>query len=197
MNDVPADDTHPAPTFDARSFRDALGWFATGVTVITTVAADGAPVGITANSFSSVSLDPPLVLFSLARKAYSLKAFQDAGRFAINVLAADQAKVSNRFATALTEKWQGLKYECWSSGCPMITGALASFDCVTHAMYDGGDHVIMVGRVLQLWRMGEGEPLVFCRGLYQRLEPPTIEYAGHRDLPVLPPLTGLDPWFSG
>lgn len=183
-------------SFDPRTFRQALALFATGVTIITTVAPDGTRIGITANSFSSVSLDPPLVLFSVARKAYSLPAFKQSGRFVINVLGAEQAPLSNRFATTSREKWQGMDHESWR-GCPILVGTLAHFDCLTHAMLDGGDHVIIVGRVVQLSQTASGDPLIFYGGLYRRLESFAVEFAGRGDPPVFPPLTGLDPWFSG
>ena len=196
MNEGRAPDDNPDTPFDAKTFREALGLFATGVTIITTIAADGSRVGITANSFSSVSLDPPLVLFSIARKAYSLSAFQQAGRFVINVLAADQAPLSNRFATPSSDKWQGIEHESWA-GCPIIPGSLAHFECRTQTMYDEGDHVIIVGRVVRLAHVGSGDPLLFFHGLYRHLQPLSVEFAGRGSPPVFPPLTGLDPWFSG
>ena len=195
MSDAHVQDGSVEEAFDSRTFRHALGLFATGVTIITTVAPDGSCVGITANSFSSVSLEPPLVLFSIARKAYSLAAFEQAGRFVVNVLSAEQAGFSNRFATASADKWQGIDGETWD-GCPTIPDALARFECRTHAMHDGGDHVIMVGRVVRL-SQGSGEPLLFYRGLYRHLQPLSVEFASRGEPPVFPPLTGLDPWFSG
>ena len=195
MSDAHVQAGSVAETFDARAFRHALGLFATGVTIVSTLAPDGSRVGITANSFSSVSLDPPLVLFSIARKAYSLSAFEQSGRFVVNVLGAEQAGLSNRFASASTDKWQGIDDESWD-GCPTIRDALARFECRTQAMHDGGDHVIVVGRVVRL-AQGVGEPLLFYRGLYRHLQPLSVEFAGRGEPPVFPPLTGLDPWFSG
>jgi flavin reductase (DIM6/NTAB) family NADH-FMN oxidoreductase RutF len=154
--------------FDARSFRNALGSFATGITVVTSVGPDGEPLGFTANSFNSVSLEPPLVLFSLDRGAYSLKAFEAAGVFAINVLREDQQEVSTSFARALSNKWDGVPFETWETGCPIFTEALANFECETTSMHDGGDHVIFVGRVLAL-RTTEGRPLLYFRGAYRQL----------------------------
>ncbi len=154
--------------FDARSYRSALGSFATGITVVTSIGADGEPLGFTANSFNSVSLDPPLVLFSLDRGAYSLKAFEAAGKFAINILREDQQEVSTAFARALSNKWESVRFEVWETGCPILTDALASFECETASMHDGGDHVIFVGRVLAL-RTTEGRPLLYYRGAYRQL----------------------------
>jgi len=157
-------------TFDARTFRNALGCFATGITIVTSLGADGERLGFTANSFNSVSLDPPLVLFSLDRTAYSLKAFEAAGVFAINILREDQEAVSVAFARALSNKWEGVRVESWVTGSPILAESLASFDCQTTSMHDGGDHVIFVGRVLQLQVRAEGRPLVYFRGAYRQLD---------------------------
>ncbi len=154
--------------FDTRSFRSALGTFATGITVVTSIGPDGERLGFTANSFNSVSLDPPLVLFSLDRRAYSLKAFEAAGVFAINVLREDQEQVSTAFARALSNKWDSVTFETWETGCPILADALANFECETKSMHDGGDHVIFVGQVLAL-RTGEGRPLLYYRGAYRQL----------------------------
>ena len=153
-------------TIDPRSFRDTLGCFATGVTVVTSVSRDGELLGITANSFNSVSLTPPLVLFSMHRNAYSLKAFEEAGCFAINVLRDTQKQLSNVFAKALADKWSGVEYEIWDTGSPILTDCLASFECRTQATHDGGDHVIFVGEVTRMVRNGEGAPLLYYRGGY-------------------------------
>jgi flavin reductase (DIM6/NTAB) family NADH-FMN oxidoreductase RutF len=154
--------------FDSRSFRSALGSFATGITIVTSIGPEREPLGFTANSFNSVSLDPPLVLFSLDRRAYSLKSFEAAGVFAINVLREDQEEVSTAFARALSNKWDSVTYEVWETGCPILADALANFECETASMHDGGDHVIFVGRVLAL-RTGEGRPLLYYRGAYRQL----------------------------
>ena len=156
-------------TFDARNFRQALGCFATGITVVTSVGLDGEYLGFTANSFNSVSLDPPLVLFSLDRGAYSLKAFEAAGVFAINILREDQQAVSTAFARALSNKWDGVRTEIWQTGSPILIDALASFDCETTSMHDGGDHVIFVGRVLRLRAGVDGRPLLYFRGAYRQI----------------------------
>lgn len=153
-------------TIDPRLFRDTLGCFATGVTIITSVAADGELLGVTANSFNSVSLDPPLVLFSLHRRAFSLQAFEQAGFFAINVLRDSQKQLSNVFAKALVDKWSGVDYEIWETGCPILTGCLASFECETQATHDGGDHVIFIGKVRRMSCSVTGAPLLYYRGSY-------------------------------
>jgi flavin reductase (DIM6/NTAB) family NADH-FMN oxidoreductase RutF len=184
--------------FDRRSFRDALAAFPTGVTVVTTRTPGGEMVGITANSFSSVSLDPPLVSFSLARRAFSMKAFVEAEAFAISVLAFDQGAISNRFAVSSGRKWEGTDYIVAGNGCPIISGALASFGCAPHAQFDGGDHVIFVGRVTRFERLATGDPLVFSRGSYRTLTP-NAEFPDYSSdgAKVLPPINGFDPWTSG
>ena len=157
--------------FDSHMFRRALGTFATGITVVTSVAEDGELLGFTANSFNSVSMNPPLVLFSLNRNAFSLRAFEAAGVFAINVLSQDQEKTSVAFARALANKWDGVPYETWDTGCPILSGALANFECETASMHDGGDHVIFVGRVLRLKASEDGKPLIYFRGCYRQIDP--------------------------
>lgn len=158
-------------TFDGRAFRDALGTFATGITVITTVTAQGERLGTTASSFNSVSLDPPLVLFSIARNAKAFPAWEEAGGFAVNILAEDQDALSTRFARPLTDKWNGLAPEVGPArGLPLLPDALVSMECASYANYDGGDHLIMVGRVVSLVRRRRGmRPLVFFGSRYRVL----------------------------
>lgn len=158
-------------SFDGKAFRDALGCFPTGVTIVTAVGPRKEIIGITANSFSSVSLDPPMVLFSLNLRAYSLAAFLSSHHFAVNVLSQDQAKLSNQFARALGEKWEGVDYITWDSGCPILKNALASFECKIRHTYRGGDHVILVGEVLRIIAEPEGDPLLFFRGGYRKMAP--------------------------
>ncbi|MBX6321957.1 MAG: flavin reductase family protein [Rhodospirillaceae bacterium] len=153
-------------SLDTRDFRRALGTFATGVTVVTSRGPGGEPLGVTANSFNSVSLDPPLVLFSLDRGAYSLKAFEAAGVFAINILSERQRHLSEGFARSRSDKWRNVAYEVWDTGAPILTDSLASFECLTHSTHDGGDHVIFVGRVQRLRYSEEGLPLLYFRGGY-------------------------------
>ncbi len=155
---------------DTRAFRDALGCFGTGVTVVTTLGRENEPVGITASSFNSVSLDPPLVLFSLDRGANSLPAFLASPHFAVNVLGESQADLSRRFATPETDKWNGIAFETWDTGCPILADTLASFECRVRNTYDGGDHIIFVGEVTRMRSTADGRPLLFFRGRYCGLD---------------------------
>ena len=153
-------------TIDSRLFRDAMGCFATGVTVISTLSPEGEPVGLTANSFNSVSLDPPLVLFSLAKDATRFNAYVRSRHFAVNVLAEDQRELSTRFARKGETSWDGVHFHTWETGCPIVPGAIASFECVTETTHEGGDHLIFVGRVLKVLHMEAGRPLLYYRGRY-------------------------------
>ena len=153
-------------TFDQRAFRDAMGCFATGITVVSTNTDGGEPVGTTVNSFSSVSLDPPLVLFSLARTASNFDTFMAAARFAICVLRDDQRDISQGFATSGNSHFHDITYDRSDFGCPLVPDAIAVFECTTEAQHDGGDHVIMVGRVERVRCQSEGEPLLYYRGRY-------------------------------
>ncbi len=150
---------------DTTAFRNALGEFATGVTVITSIDGDEQPVGVTASSFNSVSLDPPLVLWSLAKNAGSLAAFQTSGHFCVHVLAADQEALSQRFATRGSDKFAGLEWQSGIGKAPLLPHFAAQFQCKTTYQYEGGDHVIFVGEVLD-YQTGEGAPLVFHKGRY-------------------------------
>lgn len=149
--------------FDPKTYRNALGQFATGVTIVTTRDAAGNAVGVTANSFNSVSLDPPLVLWSLARSARSMAAFEQAGDFAVHVLASDQDYLANRFASRVDDKFAGL--DIGSDGPPRIDGCSARLVCTTRHLYEGGDHVIMVGEVMDYESEGK-PPLLFHSGEY-------------------------------
>ena len=152
---------------DAQSFRKALGCFPSGVTVVTTLAADGSPLGVTISSFASLSLDPPL--FCLDSSNLWLDAYEKSGIFAVNVLAEDQRAVSERFAGRLEEKWTGIAWGPGHGGVPVIAGCLAVLECSLEAAHDGGDHRIFVGRVRQLTSAGSGMPLVHFRGAYAGL----------------------------
>ena len=151
--------------FDSREFRRALGSFATGVTIITTRAPDGSPVGLTVSSFNSVSLNPPLVLWSLENNSYSLPVFRDAPNWAVHVLSADQDALSTRFSRRGATKFQGLDLTDGEGGVPLIGGCSARFQCRNAFQYDGGDHLIFVGEVLKFDR-SEAPPLVFHGGKY-------------------------------
>ncbi|MFP5512637.1 MAG: flavin reductase family protein [Alphaproteobacteria bacterium] len=155
---------------DPLAFRSALGCFATGIAVITTIAPDGLPLGVTVNSFSSVSLDPPLVQFCLGRAAMSFDAFNVAPHFAVNILAADQEELSNRFSRRdLQERWAGLETTTGRGGVRLLTGCLATLECDREHLLDGGDHVIVLGRVRRLTSREDGDPLLYFRGRYARL----------------------------
>jgi flavin reductase (DIM6/NTAB) family NADH-FMN oxidoreductase RutF len=152
------------PETDLRSFRHALGAFATGVTVITTGTESG-PVGITANSFASVSLDPPLVLWSPAKSSSRFGIFSQADRFAVHVLRSDQRAMADGFTRSWTA-FHDLDWAVDAAGTPLINGTLARFVCKTEVRHDAGDHVIVVGRVLAVTRGPVGAPLVFQGGSY-------------------------------
>ena len=155
---------------EPRVLRDALGCFATGVTIVTTVDAQNQPIGLTANSFTSVSLDPPLVLFSLAKGSANLPAFEQAGRFAINVLHIGQQPQSYRFVQRDIDRFEGVDWSFRADGgAPVLAGTLASFDCTTHAIHDGGDHLIFIGKVERAWFEPHRDPLLYFRGKYRRL----------------------------
>lgn len=160
MIEVALDGSH-----DSRQLRNALGRFPTGVTVITTAGVDGKREGLTANSFSALSLDPPLVLWSIVRKSASLPGFLASGHFAINVLASDQSHLSHRFATPSDDKFGGLEVQQGFGGSPLLPGVLASFECQTESTLEGGDHLLFVGRVHRI-RYRDGEPLIFNVGKY-------------------------------
>ena len=152
--------------FDRRDYRRALGQFATGVTVVTARCGDGRRIGVTVNSFSSVSLDPPLVLWSLARQSASLADFTKATHFAVNVLESRQHHLSRQFSTPVPDKFSGVECGEGPSGVPLLGGTIAHFVCRNVRQYDGGDHVIFVGEV-EAYKYGEGEPLVFHSGNYR------------------------------
>ena len=151
------------------SLRDVLGLFPTGIAVVTAKASDGALYGVTINSFSSVSLDPPLVLFSLSRGLHTLETLLSAEAFAIHFLRDDQRDVSARFAKTLSNKWDDVPYRDGVTGCPVIEPALAVLECRLYAQYDGGDHVIIVGRIAHIERQPNENPLVFFRGRYHTI----------------------------
>ena len=152
-----------SPVDGARAFRDALGKYATGVTIITTNGPDG-PVGMTANSFTSVSLDPPLVLWCPARNSSRFPVFAAAKHYAIHILAADQAGLCLRFARDGRD-FTGLEHGTTAEGAPILPGCLARLDCAAHGQHDGGDHEILVARVLRA-EVRQGDPLLFWGGRY-------------------------------
>jgi 3-hydroxy-9,10-secoandrosta-1,3,5(10)-triene-9,17-dione monooxygenase reductase component len=156
------------PTLDARTLRAALGGFATGVTIATCRDAQGMPVGLTVNSFNALSLDPPLVLWSLRLASPSLAAFDAAPRFAINVLGEGQVDLSRRFASPVAAKFEeGLWHE-GAEGLPLLSGCAVTFECERVSLQDAGDHRLYIGRVLRL-QAQPVPPLVFHRGHYHLL----------------------------
>ena len=144
--------------------RQCLGKFATGVTVVTCQGSAG-PCGITANSFSSVSLQPPLLLWNIAKVSNSLQAYLDASHFAINILSARQQALSSHFAQSDHTRFDGIDYETNSNDVPLLRGAIACFECRTHQIHDCGDHHIIVGEI-EAYRSDDGEPLLFYGGQY-------------------------------
>jgi flavin reductase (DIM6/NTAB) family NADH-FMN oxidoreductase RutF/pimeloyl-ACP methyl ester carboxylesterase len=154
---------------DARTFRDALGCFATGITIVTAFAEDGQPIGLTANSFTSVSLDPPLLLVCIANSAGSAAVLEKAERFAVNVLQIGQQPTSNRFAGRGEDRFAATPWVVGEFSTPVLTGSLASFECTRHAVHDGGDHFILIGRVQKAMFEPRRDPLLYFRGKYRRL----------------------------
>lgn len=153
----------------ARRFRDVLGRFGSGVTVVTGTSNDE-PVGLTCQSFSSVSLEPPLVLFIPAKSSRAWPHIQRSGKFCVNFLAADQADLSNTMASRGVDKFADVKWTpSPQTGSPMLEGALAQVDCTIHAVHEAGDHYVVIGRVVDLMSRedGEQEPLLFYRGEYR------------------------------
>lgn len=146
--------------------RAALGRFATGVTIVTARAADGAPVGLTVNSFNSVSLQPPLVLWSLALQSRALPVFQTAAHYAIHVLAADQQALAERFARRDVDRWAQQPWQPSAEGVPLLPGCAAVFECRSRSRYPEGDHVILVGEVLRCRHDEVGEPLLYHGGRF-------------------------------
>ena len=157
--------------FSAQDLREALGFFATGIAVVTAVADGGNRIGATVSSFNSVSLDPPLVLFSMARSSRAFAAWQSVVHFAVNVLSEGQDALSSKFARALGDKWEGARCLEGETGAPLLADSLAAFECARYANYDGGDHIIIVGRVcnVRVRKRADAVPLIFFRSKYRRL----------------------------
>lgn len=151
-----------------REFRRTLGQFATGVTAMTTRAPGGAPVGMTVSSFNSLSLDPPLILWSIARSTPSFAYFQVGDTFAVNVLSADQEAVARQLARSSSDKFDGIAARSGLNGVPLIDGCIAYLECSVWARYPGGDHDIIVGRVLRIFNIGKA-PLLFHGGAFRSL----------------------------
>ena len=159
------------PTFSAQEFRAALGMFATGVTIVTARTAHDQVIGLTANSFNSVSLTPPLVLWSLSRAAASMSVFATGSHYAINVLAADQKALAERFASRGGDRWGGVTFDTGAGGAPLLHGAAATFECFNRSRYEEGDHVIFVGEVERCNFRPGASPLLFHGGRYYTEHP--------------------------
>ena len=151
---------------DSPQFRAALSMFATGVTIVTARSADGGFVGLTANSFNSVSLDPPLVLWSLGRRAGSMPVFARGSHYAINILASDQMALAQRFATRDIDRFAGVPWREGAGGAPVLDGVVAAFECANRSQYEEGDHVIFVGEVERCSARPGAQPLIFHGGRY-------------------------------
>ncbi|HLX17283.1 MAG TPA: flavin reductase family protein [Bradyrhizobium sp.] len=185
MNDSTKHLTEPDPAnelasgssaIDPRDFRNALGTYATGVTVITAMGTDGKPYGLTCNSFASVSLNPPLVLWSLGLYSQGLPVFQNASHFAVNVLGASQQALATKFANASVDKFAGIAWTPGLGNAPLLADSVAYFQCRAANRYYGGDHVIFLGAV-EAYAYNRQEPLLFVRGGYGR-------FCGVDDVPV-------------
>jgi flavin reductase (DIM6/NTAB) family NADH-FMN oxidoreductase RutF len=159
-----ASDSSP---IDPRDFRNALGAYATGVTIITAAAPDGKPYGLTCNSFASVSLNPPLVLWSLVVFSQSMSVFQNASHFAVNVLGASQQALANKFAKSSDDKFAGVEWRPGLGNAPILADSVANFQCRAANRYYGGDHVIFLGAV-EAYSYNRQEPLLFARGSFGR-----------------------------
>ncbi|MBR7890052.1 flavin reductase [Marinomonas sp. A79] len=151
--------------FDAKKFRRCLGNFATGVTVITAKSSDGTQVGVTANSFNSVSLDPPLVLWSIVKTSSSYAVFDNASHFSVNILAADQIDLSNNFAKPSDDKFANVETQPGAGDAPLLMNTAANFQCEKYQIVDGGDHWIMIGKVVAFENHGRA-PLLYVQGSY-------------------------------
>ncbi|HEX6741103.1 MAG TPA: flavin reductase family protein [Sphingomicrobium sp.] len=154
---------------DPRTLRDALGCFATGVTVVTCLDDEGRPAGLTVNSFTSVSLDPPLLLVCIHKQAASAAALCGAENFAVNVLQTGQQPASITFSTRVEDRFEETPWSCGEAGAPILRDSLGVFECARFAVYDGGDHHILVGRVVKASFDAGLDPLLFFRGSYRRL----------------------------
>src|ERR1044072_7798286 len=176
MNDLPKQPASPDPanefasdssSIDPRDFRNALGTYATGVTIITAVAADGKPYGLTCNSFASVSLNPPLVLWSLGMFSQGLSIFQNASHFTVNVLGASQQALASQFAKSSGDKFAGVEWTPGLGNAPVLADSVANFQCRAANRYYGGDHIIFLGAVEAYAYDGQERPL-FARGGFVR-----------------------------
>lgn len=155
---------------DPLQLRRCLGQFVTGVAVITTLDADGQAHGMTVNSFASVSLDPPLVLWSLRRQAWTFGIYEAAPRFVVNVLAEDQQDLAMRFAKPIEDRFAGVASRTGLGGVPLLDGCLAHLECTTQERWPGGDHLVFLGQVQRMWHV-DGAPLAYSRGGFATMAP--------------------------
>ena len=160
-----------SPSFSARDFRASLAMFATGVTIVTARTPAGILVGLTANSFNSVSLSPPLVLWSLSQAASSMTALSSGSHYAINILAAGQKELAERFASRREDRWKDVQFTEGIGGAPLLTGAAATFECFNRSRYEEGDHVIFVGEVERCSHQAGAAPLLFHGGRFYTEHP--------------------------
>jgi flavin reductase (DIM6/NTAB) family NADH-FMN oxidoreductase RutF len=176
MTEAPKHPTNPDPatefasdssSIDPRDFRNALGTYATGVTIVTAATSDGKPYGLTCNSFASVSLNPPLVLWSLLIYSQGMSIFQNASHFAVNVLGISQQALATKFANFSVDRFSGVAWTPGLGGAPILADSVANFQCRAVNRYYGGDHVIFLGAV-EAYAYNRQEPLLFARGGYGR-----------------------------
>lgn len=167
---MPTAEMKNAMNFDSQDYRTALGGYATGVAVVSVLDDEGLPRGVTVNSFNSVSLEPPLISFCIDRAAFSFPCFQKAEHFVVNVLAEQQEELSVRFASPHPDKWDGISYDVWESGVPVLPDCLVNLECALNAVHDAGDHIIVIGLVTKLATGAAGaRPLLYFRGAYTRM----------------------------
>ncbi|WP_305093812.1 3-hydroxy-9,10-secoandrosta-1,3,5(10)-triene-9,17-dione monooxygenase reductase subunit [Prescottella sp. R16] len=179
---------------DPRQFRNVLGQFCTGVTIITTVD-DGAPVGFACQSFAALSLDPPLVLFCPTKASRSWASIERSGHFAVNVLAEEQQATCARFGSREPDKFTGIDWTPSPLGSPILTGSLAHIDCTVETVHDGGDHYVVFGRVHSMSEIKDERPLLFYRGQYTGIEPDkTVPATWRDDLEAFLTATTEDTW---
>ncbi|MBT7943129.1 MAG: flavin reductase family protein [Alphaproteobacteria bacterium] len=156
-------------TFDSDKFKKALSFFATGITIVTGVSPQGEPVGVTVNAFTSVSLEPPLVLVCLHKNTGCLEAFSEGEWFAVNILNENQGDLSNMFAGAQEHKFKDQPYQTWDSECPILPDCLVNLECRRANVFEGGDHIILVGQVETIEHADSGRPLLYSQSAYGRL----------------------------
>ena len=160
-----------SPSFSPREFRASLAMFATGVTIVTARTPAGVLIGLTANSFNSVSLNPPLVLWSLSQGASTMAVLSTGSHYAINILAAGQKELAERFASRHEDRWKDVQFTEGASGAPLLSGSAATFECFNRSRYEEGDHVIFVGEVERCSHRAGAAPLLFHGGRFYTEHP--------------------------